>query len=53
MPVLVGRTDGHQEGPRRLTVEMNVRGRDVAGFVAEAQAALRDDAEIPSGVLLD
>jgi len=37
---------------RRLTVEMNVRGRDVAGFVAEAQAALAA-VDMPEGILQD
>ncbi len=32
---------------RRLTVELNVEGRDLAGFVAEAQAALEDAGLLP------
>ncbi|MFT5683471.1 MAG: cobalt-zinc-cadmium resistance protein CzcA, partial [Myxococcota bacterium] len=44
---------GRENVQRRLTVEMNVRGRDVAGFVADAQAALAEEAELPEGILLD
>jgi len=38
---------------RRITVETNVRGRDLASFVAEAQAAVRDQVELPPGWTLD
>ncbi|HWM86065.1 MAG TPA: CusA/CzcA family heavy metal efflux RND transporter [Kofleriaceae bacterium] len=34
---------------RRLTVEANVRGRDLAGFVAEAQARLESSGAVPAG----
>jgi len=34
---------------RRVVVELNVRGRDVASFVAEAQAKLRSDVRLPDG----
>ena len=43
---------GRENVQRRLTIEMNVRGRDVAGFVAEAQEALTD-VELPEGILQD
>ena len=36
-------------GRRRTTVEMNVRGRDLAGFVAEAQQAIAAADIIPAG----
>ena len=44
---------GHEEGRRRITVEMNVRGRDLAGFVAEAQAAVEQADVIPAGYFTD
>lgn len=34
---------------RRISVEANVRGRDLASFVGEAQAALEQELELPSG----
>jgi cobalt-zinc-cadmium resistance protein CzcA len=34
---------------RRLTVEVNVRGRDLAGFVAEAKQRLRESNAVPAG----
>lgn len=45
-PVQIGR----EQGQRRLTIEMNVRGRDVAGFVAEAKERLAVDGVVPRGV---
>ncbi|MCA9157115.1 MAG: efflux RND transporter permease subunit [Planctomycetales bacterium] len=37
---------------RRLLVQCNVRGRDLAGFVAEAQAVVDRDVKLPSGYML-
>ncbi len=34
---------------RRINVEANVRGRDLAGFVAEAQAAVDTQVDLPAG----
>ena len=34
---------------RRIVVELNVRGRDIASFVKEAQAAIDKQVELPSG----
>ncbi|MGI8494516.1 MAG: efflux RND transporter permease subunit, partial [Pyrinomonadaceae bacterium] len=34
---------------RRIGVELNVRGRDIGGFVSEAQAALAKDVQLPVG----
>jgi cobalt-zinc-cadmium resistance protein CzcA len=34
---------------RRVVVQCNVRGRDVGGFVAEAQAAIANEVELPTG----
>ena len=39
-------------GSRRIVVQANVRGRDLGGFVQEAQAAVAD-VSLPSGVYLD
>jgi cobalt-zinc-cadmium resistance protein CzcA len=39
----------HERGRRRITVEANVRGRDLAGFVTDAQAALAAADPIPAG----
>jgi cobalt-zinc-cadmium resistance protein CzcA len=39
----------HENLRRKLTVELNVRGRDIASFVAEAQDRLDAGVEIPAG----
>jgi len=44
---------GRENVQRRLTIELNVRGRDVAGFVAEAQQRIEDEVELPDGTLID
>jgi cobalt-zinc-cadmium resistance protein CzcA len=44
-PSQISREDLH----RRITVEANVRGRDLAGFVAEAQAAVAKSVKLPPG----
>lgn len=44
---------GRENVQRRLTIEMNVRGRDVAGFVADAQRQLEAAEVVPRGVLAD
>ncbi len=38
-----------ENGKRRVVVTANVRGRDLGGFIAELQAKVRDEAEIPAG----
>lgn len=38
---------------RRTTVEVNVRGRDLAGFVAEAKAAVTAQVKLPPGWILE
>jgi cobalt-zinc-cadmium resistance protein CzcA len=43
----------HESGRRRVTVELNVRGRDLGGFVADAQAAIDKSAVIPPGYFTD
>lgn len=37
---------------RRISVELNVRGRDVAGFVQEAQSRLAREVKLPAGYYL-
>ena len=44
-PAVVSR----ESAQRRVTVQVNVRGRDLAGFVAEAQERVRADGELPTG----
>ena len=39
----------HESGRRRITVELNVRGRDLAGFVADAEEAIQGSNVIPAG----
>jgi heavy metal efflux system protein len=39
-----------ENGQRRISVEVNVRGRDLAGFVAEAQKAVTAKVTIPSNI---
>lgn len=38
---------------RRLTVESNVRGRDLAGFVTDAETAIANKIKMPPGYTLD
>ncbi|MCC7542599.1 MAG: efflux RND transporter permease subunit [Deltaproteobacteria bacterium] len=38
---------------RRTSVEVNVRGRDLAGFVAEAQARVRRDVRLAPGYVVE
>lgn len=51
-------TDGpnqisRENGKRRITVQANVRGRDVAGVVADAQERITREVRLPAGVYLD
>ena len=38
---------------RRVTVQANVRGRDVAGFVAEARRKIAEQVELPAGYFIE
>jgi cobalt-zinc-cadmium resistance protein CzcA len=38
-----------ENGKRRVVVQCNVRGRDLASFVEEARAAIADDVQLPAG----
>ncbi|MCC7075356.1 MAG: efflux RND transporter permease subunit [Deltaproteobacteria bacterium] len=42
-----------ERAQRRITVEANVRGRDLAGFVGEAQTALLESSAIPKGYFVE
>ncbi|MCC6999537.1 MAG: efflux RND transporter permease subunit [Deltaproteobacteria bacterium] len=39
----------HESGRRRITVEANVRGRDLAGFVGDAEKAIEKADVVPAG----
>lgn len=54
----IGTNDGpnqisRENGKRRVVVQANVRGRDVASVVAEAQAAVAHDVRLPAGTYLE
>jgi cobalt-zinc-cadmium resistance protein CzcA len=42
-----------ENGKRRVVVQANVRGRDVAGVVADAQAAIAAQVKMPPGTYLE
>jgi heavy metal efflux system protein len=44
-PAQVSREDGR----RRIGIELNIEGRDIGGFVAEAKRAIRNAVPLPSG----
>lgn len=44
-PAVVSR----ERAQRRMTIQVNVRGRDLAGFVAEAQERVRTEGNLPPG----
>ena len=53
----IGLSDGpnqisRENGKRRVVVQLNVRGRDVAGVVTDAQAAIAAQIALPPGVYL-
>ena len=48
-PAQISREDIH----RRITVEANVRGRDLASFVADVQQAINERVQLPTGYYLD
>jgi cobalt-zinc-cadmium resistance protein CzcA len=39
----------HQDGRRRIVIQLNVRGRDMGGFVAAAQQAIGSRVNLPPG----
>jgi cobalt-zinc-cadmium resistance protein CzcA len=42
----------HDNGQRRIVVQLNVRGRDLGGFVAEAQQRIADAVQLPPGYFI-
>jgi len=49
---LVGpRSISREDNQRYITVQLNVRGRDIGSFVEEAQAAIASEVELPAGYL--
>jgi cobalt-zinc-cadmium resistance protein CzcA len=42
----------HDNGHRRIVVQLNVRGRDMGGFVAEAQQAIAANVQLPPGYFI-
>jgi heavy metal efflux system protein len=42
-----------ENGKRRITVQANVRGRDLGSFVAEAQQRVTEEAPVPAGYWLE
>ncbi|HEY8461342.1 MAG TPA: CusA/CzcA family heavy metal efflux RND transporter [Blastocatellia bacterium] len=44
-PEVINREDAQ----RRIVIQSNVRGRDIGGFVAEAQALIERDVKLPAG----
>jgi cobalt-zinc-cadmium resistance protein CzcA len=42
-----------EEGKRLIVVQANVRGRDLGGFVAEAQRRVAESAPVPAGYWID
>lgn len=41
-----------EDGQRRISIEVNVRGRDVGSFVGEAQRRVEQQVKIPTGYLM-
>jgi cobalt-zinc-cadmium resistance protein CzcA len=46
-------TINREWGRRRITVQCNVRGRDVASFVAEAKQKIAADVKLPAGYVIE
>ncbi|MFH0802441.1 MAG: CusA/CzcA family heavy metal efflux RND transporter [bacterium] len=43
---------GRENGERRLLIQCNIEGRDMGGFVAEAQKQIREKVPLPAGYYL-
>ncbi len=41
-----------QDGNRRIGIEMNITGRDIGGFVAEAKQKIKEQVKLPPGYYL-
>ena len=46
-------TINHEWGRRRITVQVNVRDRDIGGFVHEAQQRVAESVKLPVGYLIE
>ena len=46
-------TINHEWGRRRITVQVNVRDRDIGGFVREAQQRVAESVKLPEGYLIE
>ncbi len=44
-PVQISR----ENGERRIGIELNIKGRDIGGYVAEARRRIRDSVSLPAG----
>lgn len=42
----------HDNGQRRIVIQLNVRGRDMGGFVAEAQRQIAEQVTLPTGYFI-
>ena len=42
----------HDDGQRRIVIQLNVRGRDMGGFVAEAQRQIGERVQLPPAYLI-
>ena len=42
----------HDDGQRRIVIQLNVRGRDMGSFVAEAQQRIGQSVKLPTGYFL-
>ena len=48
-PVQISRDNAQ----RRMAIELNVQGRDIGGFVADAQKQIKDKVKLPSGYYIE
>ena len=51
-PVVGPKQISHDDGQRRIVIQLNVRGRDLGGFVAEAQQKVAASVKLPTGYTL-
>ncbi|MEO5815874.1 MAG: CusA/CzcA family heavy metal efflux RND transporter [Gemmatimonadaceae bacterium] len=52
VPVVGPKQISHDDGQRRIVIQLNVRGRDMGGFVAEAQQQIGAKVKLPTGYFL-
>jgi cobalt-zinc-cadmium resistance protein CzcA len=50
--VVGARLINREKNKRFITVQCNIRGRDIGGFVAEAKALIRENVDMPAGYLI-